>query len=84
MKSIRKKELIGLDIEVVSSKNKANIGIKGKIIDETKETLVLREGKKIKRLLKKNIIFTTIIEDKKIMIDGKILSKRPEERIKSR
>ena len=50
--------LIGKTVEITNSKNKSNIGIRGKVIDETKKTLVIksREGKK--RLLKKSIELT--------------------------
>ncbi|MBI2112336.1 ribonuclease P protein subunit [Candidatus Woesearchaeota archaeon] len=37
-------ELIGEDVEIVDAKNVYDKGIKGKIIDETKETLVILPG----------------------------------------
>jgi RNase P/RNase MRP subunit p29 len=73
-------ELIGLQATVVDSANKANIGIKGKITDETKNTLAI--GKKI--LLKKDIIIEAEVDNQKIMIEGKKITKNPEERIKIR
>jgi len=42
MKNLAKGELIGLNIEISKSKNKANIGIKGSIIDETKNMLIIK------------------------------------------
>ena len=38
IKDIAKHELIGLTIEIIDSKNKDNIGIKGVVINETKNT----------------------------------------------
>ena len=67
-------EIIGKTIKVVDSKNKDNIGIEGKITDETKSTIVVRK----KRLFKKNI--TIILNNKKVK--GTRLLKRSEERIK--
>ena len=58
----RKKKLVGLligrKIRVVDSKNKSNIGLAGKVIDESKETIQIlcSDGSK-KRLIKKIIKF---------------------------
>jgi ribonuclease P protein subunit POP4 len=70
-------ELIGSLVEVISSKNETLIGLKGKIIDETKNTITI-QNKKINKILKSHI---TIKIDGKI-IEGKNLKKRPEDRIK--
>lgn len=75
MKNVWKGELIGSNIEVVSSTNKTLIGLKGKIIDETKNTITLDNGKK---MLKSHIIFKI----KNEIVDGKTIQKRPEDRIK--
>lgn len=78
-------ELIGLDVEVIESKNKKNIGIKGKVIDETKNMLVIErnDGKEVK-LIKDQNIFCFILGDTKVKIDGKLLVGRPEERIRKK
>ncbi|MBT3691533.1 ribonuclease P protein subunit [Candidatus Woesearchaeota archaeon] len=73
-----KGELIGSLVEIVSSKNETLIGIKGKIIDETKNTLIIKQGKKIKKIMKSHVILK--IDDK--TIEGKNIIKRPEDRIK--
>jgi len=70
-----KKELIGEDIEITDSKNKTLIGIKGKIVEETKNTIILDNGKKI---LKSHV--SVRIRDK--IVDGKTIQKKPEDRIK--
>ena len=70
-----KEELIGSEIEVVSSKNKSLIGVKGKVMEETKNTLKLDNGKTI---LKSHV--TIKIGDK--IINGEKIQKRPEDRIK--
>ena len=43
-RNIRRHELIGLNASVTSSKNKADAEIKGKIINETQKSLVIRHG----------------------------------------
>lgn len=41
VKGIRQ-ELIGAEIKVIGSENRFNIGICGKVIDETKNMLIIR------------------------------------------
>jgi len=79
-KNILRHELIGLQCEVVSSKNKSQAGIKGKVIDETLKTIVI-EGK---RVAKKDTTFRLILNDKKIDVNGNYLLARPEDRIKKK
>ncbi len=82
-RNITKHELIGLEIEVVEAKNKLLIGIKGKIIDERKNILIIENSEgKIKKLIKEQIKFKTKIGGKTIIVDGKAIVGRPEERIK--
>jgi ribonuclease P protein subunit POP4 len=80
-KEIAKHELIGLMIEIVTSKNKALIGIKGKITDETKNTITVEDGK-TRKIMKSQIMMKTRIGNKDYQIDGRILVGRPEDRIK--
>lgn len=77
-KKVNKTELIGQNIKIIKSKNISNIGLEGKIIDETKNTLRIRLKESEKKLIKKNIIFT--IQGK--IIKGDEINLRPEERIK--
>jgi len=76
--NIHPDEIIGKSIKVMNSTNPSEIGMKGKIVDETKNTLVLDTKKGEKILFKNNI---KIMIGNKI-IEGKKLLKRPEERIK--
>lgn len=78
MKKSFKGELIGSSIEIVDSKNETLIGLKGKVIDETKNMLELQEGKKTRKILKSQITFK--INDE--TVQGKNITKRPEDRIK--
>ncbi len=76
-------ELIGTSMEVLSSTNPSEVGIKGKVVDETKATLKIEvAGKivgKIKTLLKSHLTIKLATGE---IIAGKNLLKRPEERIK--
>ena len=73
-------ELIGEEMEVVSSKNPSNLKMKGKIVDETKFTLKIKQNNGIKTLFKNNVVFR--LKKSNRILDGKDLTKRPEERIK--
>ncbi len=43
-------QLIGKHVEVVQASNKTLLGIKGKVIDETKNTITLLTGSQEKKL----------------------------------
>lgn len=83
-KRLIKGELIGLSVKVISSKNPANKGLQGTVVDETKNTLVVKTAKGKKRLIKQNCVFELEVGKQRIRVEGKILAKRPEERIKLR
>jgi len=73
-----RQEYIGSPIEIASSRNKSLAGLKGIIIDETKNTFKVRCGDKIKIILKQGCTFKI----KNQMIEGNKILKRPENRIK--
>jgi ribonuclease P protein subunit POP4 len=81
--NILKHELIGLPCEIVSSSNRNHVGLKGKIIDETMKTLVIKDDKE-RRLPKQNTVFRVELGSRKIEIDGNYLIARPEDRIKKK
>lgn len=77
-------ELIGLQAKVVKSTHSGYVGIAGKVIDETKNTLILldKNGKR-KVIPKKTAVFHFELKDGTIVeIDGKAIIGRPEERLK--
>ncbi|RLI49795.1 MAG: ribonuclease P protein subunit [Candidatus Thorarchaeota archaeon] len=72
-------EFIGKLVEIVESKNKSLIGIKGKIVDETKNMFEIETPEGLKKVEKKICKFKFINE--KIIVDGKIINCRPEDRL---
>ncbi|MDD5177749.1 MAG: ribonuclease P protein subunit [Candidatus Nanoarchaeia archaeon] len=82
IKDILRKEIIGIYVEITDSKNKSQIGRKGKIIDETKNTITMQEKNKKIKLIKSQIKMKTKFENKIVEIDGGLLVNRPEDRIK--
>lgn len=76
VRNLLKGELIGHTIQVPSKK------LKGMIIDETKYTFeIITKNNQRKKINKaQQLMFT--IDNKKIIIEGKLLQLKPEERIK--
>ncbi len=70
--------LIGKHAEVIDAKNKSLVGIKGKIIDETKNTITIETKKGAKKIIKNQV--TIKVNDK--VIEGKKIAKRMEDRLK--
>jgi len=83
-KKLAKSELIGLDVKIIESENRFNRGIKGKIIDETKNMFIVETEKRKKKIIKNQCVFEFKLKEKNIQINGKSLTIRPEERIKQR
>lgn len=73
-----KQEYIGLDTTIIESKNKSLIGVKGKIIDETKNTFKIKTEKGIKMVMKNISTFRIGNQD----IEGEKIMKKSYDRIK--
>ena len=76
-------EFIRTEAAVAKSKHSGYIGIRGKVIDETKNTFtILHEGKR-KTIMKEAAVFHFNFSDGTVVeIDGKLLVGRPEDRLK--
>ncbi len=78
-------ELIGLDARVVKSSHPNYVGIAGKVLNETRNTLVIQHKNKKKIVVKGVAVFHFTMPDRTIVeIDGKVIVGRPEDRIKKR
>jgi ribonuclease P protein subunit POP4 len=89
-------ELIGLEVEVIDSTNISLIGIKGMVLDETKNTLKIEVGSRQLKLVPKShthFIFTIpastgrrYLPDKnvRVKVDGRLLLSQPENRIQTK
>ena len=78
---IERHELIGSNIKIIGSKNQSLIGIKGKIIDETKNMLVV-QGKTKKNIIKNQVKMEIKFNNERVIIDGRVLVGRPVDRLK--
>jgi len=85
-KNIFRHELIGLPVKVVKSSHKGFVGIEGKVVNETKNTLTIEEDDSIEKIIPKGVAtFHFNLPDGNIIeIEGKIIIARPEDRIKKK
>jgi len=78
-------ELIGLNAKVVKSSHPNYVGIGGRVINETHNTIVITHGKKNKTIVKNTAVFQfTMLNGTIVEINGKAIVGRPEDRIKKR
>jgi len=77
-------ELIGLEAEVAASTNPCQQGIKGKVVDETKNMLVLEnmEGR-VLRIAKSQASFVFNLPPR-VKVDGRLLAYQPWDRVQNR
>jgi ribonuclease P protein subunit POP4 len=83
-KNLAKHELISRVAEVVRATDPKKLGIKGKVVDETRNILVISMGGQEKRVPKAECTFRFELDRSVVEVDGKLLVGRPEDRIKKR
>ena len=66
---------------MVNDSNPANDRIRGRVIDETMKTIVIR-GQRTWKIAKKDAIFKFNLDGETVKIEGKTLIGRPEDRVK--
>lgn len=89
-KNILQHELIGMDVEIISSPLQDKFNVRGTIIDETRNMLVLEQGQKEIQIPKQGTVlaFNLPADDSdpeklmRIEVDGKLFIARPEDRVK--
>jgi len=77
-------ELIGLDVTILSHSDPHLIGVSGRIVDETMNTLrILLNNGRILTVFKRYGLFEiTLPGNTKVVIDGSQIFGRPEDRLK--
>ena len=75
-----KHDLLGRQLEVVGAANSSLIGLKGEVVDETKNTITLRASDGDKKLLKEQVT----IKVGGLLIEGRLLAQRPEKRTRNK
>ena len=74
-------EIIGKQVKVVESNNPSNKGITAKIVDETKSTITIKTKNGNKKMIKQQNTFEIENKGQTFLIEGRLLEKRPEERV---
>ena len=78
-------EFVGLEAKVVKSSQPAYVGIRGRVIDETLNTLVVKHENEDKVIVKKVATFHFFMPDGTVLeVDGKAIISRPQDRVKTR
>ena len=80
--TISSHEFIGQRVSIDNSTNSQIIGLNGVIIDETKSMITLNTRNGIKKLPKSNNTWKFTLSDGEKEIPGKIITKRPEDRLR--
>ena len=81
-RNVLRHELIGLDVLVSGAANPELRGLSGRIIDETRNLLVIETPRGIKRIQKMHTIFRVFLPSRELVeIDGSVLVLAPEKRI---
>ena len=76
-------ELIGLELTVVGSMNSCSIGLCGRVIDETRNTIVISQGGSRKVIPKATACFRfTLPSGMKVDVNGVQIVGTPENRVK--
>jgi len=81
-KTLAREELIGLNVTIRECKDPSWIGQSGIILDETKNTFLIKIKDQKKIIAKETAIFEFEYGGKKITLDGSKIAFRPEDRIK--
>ena len=70
-------------VEITKAANKNDKGQKGKIIDETKNTITIETKKGNKKIIKNTVTLKITNKNQETIIDAKTITKRSYERIKA-
>lgn len=80
--NLKRHEFIGLNVRVAEAPNPSLIGIKGTVVDETRNLLIIKDEKKERKIPKEKTEIEIEVGNEKIVIKGKEIIGRPEDRIK--
>jgi ribonuclease P protein subunit POP4 len=78
-------EFIGLNAKVVKCSNPSCVGISGRVVNETRNTLVIRHKSEDKVIAKELAVFQfTLPNGTVVEVEGNAILGRPEDRVKKR
>ena len=79
--NIKGHELIGLQASIAECTNRQIIGLRGKVVNETKHLLVLDTERGLKKIPKGIVMWKFFFNNKEATVEGNLLLKRPHERL---
>jgi len=80
--NILRHELIGLRLRVLKSSSRGNAGLHGRVLDESRNMIILDTVKGRKMVPKKDAVFEfTLQNGASTRVDGRLLVGRPEDRL---
>ena len=79
VKNLLRNSLIGYNIKVITHTDPGMIGLEGKLIDETRNMLILETGKMVK-IQKLGGKYQFMLDDLKITINGRLIQHLPKRR----
>jgi ribonuclease P protein subunit POP4 len=81
LENLKFHEMIGMQAKIIKSTNPQINNIKGSIVNETKSTFILSTNKGLKKFPKQQNVWEFQLNGAKISLNGKMISKKPEDRI---
>ena len=82
-KNILYSTFVGLPVEIVNSSQRDLVGTKGKVVDETKNLIIIEKGDKEIKVQKVSCVFRFTLDDgETVDVEGKKIAFRPHERPK--
>ena len=81
-RNIAAHELIGLGVEVARCTDRKMEGMRGIVVDETKNTLVIESRGKEATVPKRACVFRFTLPEGKAEVDGRLIAVAPEDRTK--
>lgn len=75
-------EFIGREVEVLAAADPTHRAVRGRIVDETKQLLVIEVSGREKRIPKAGSLFRIAFEREAVVIPGEEIRYRPEDRVK--
>ena len=79
---VHQDEFIGASAEVVAATAHTYVGLRGRIVDETRNTFVLETARGERRLPKRCVTLRLSTEKGEATIEGRDVISRPEDRVK--
>ncbi len=79
-KELPRRELVGLDVEADEARDRGFEGVSGRVVWETKHTLVVDAGDHEVGVPKQGTTFEFTVDGRRVKVDGDVLDREPADR----